>query len=743
MLASANFLFDKVMQKCLGGIVYDEAASLVPGAAFPENEHRTAGKSEVLLIQENKSFLDRDSMEISVIGEKIRQMVQGGDPLYVFDDDGYRPVCYRDIVILLRSPSRVSDKYIEVLSSMGIPAYCETKTGYFSSMEVELILDFLRVLDNPRQDIPLAAVLRSVLGGFTDNELAEIGVDKEGINYYDALMRDSLSDATKKKVSDFWDMVTKYRERAGVLPVYDLLQQIYRETGYYNIMAAMPAGEKRAANLDLLLQRALEYAGKGNHGIFSFVRYIESMKKSEIDFGEASLTNEGMNAVRIMSIHKSKGLEFPVVFLAGTARQFNQVDARGVVKDNDYGMGIDYINLEDRYKMKTILKNYLADRSVAGSMAEEIRVLYVALTRAKELLIITGTSKDLEKDMAKWQAQPPEYGLVDLIGAKSFLAMLMPLITDVSAQPYFAIETWDSSRLTTQAAEEMAEDILSYEDLKHWDSSVCYDEEIRDEICAEEAYVYPYEAEQNVPVKISVTELKRLELQARQMEEDVWVDSELPEVGAAGGIRMPDLTQTGENEEETNKINDIPRPRFLAEKEQLSGAQRGTVYHLVFEHLPYELLDEHSDASVLERWLQSFASKGYLTPQELAVIRADDFIAFLRTDIGRRMWAAALEGKLQREQQFMMGFDTDKLYPEVTHGDMVLVQGIIDAWFWEDDEIVLVDYKTDHVRNDLRELANKYRIQLEYYAEALERVTGHAVREKIIYSVRKRDFIRV
>ena len=626
---------------------------------------------------------------------------------------------------------------------MGIPAYCETKTGYFSSMEVELILDFLRVLDNPRQDIPLAAVLRSVLGGFTDNELAEIGVDKEGINYYDALMRDSLSDATKKKVSDFWDMITKYRERAGVLPVYDLLQQIYRETGYYNIMAAMPAGEKRAANLDLLLQRALEYAGKGNHGIFSFVRYIESMKKSEIDFGEASLTNEGMNAVRIMSIHKSKGLEFPVVFLAGTARQFNQVDARGVVKDNDYGMGIDYINLEDRYKMKTILKNYLADRSVAGSMAEEIRVLYVALTRAKEFLIITGTSKDLEKDMAKWQAQPPEYGLVDLIGAKSFLAMLMPLITDVSAQPYFAIETWDSSRLTTQAAEEMAEDILSYEDLKHWDSSVCYDEEIRDEICAEEAYVYPYEAEQNVPVKISVTELKRLELQARQMEEDVWVDSELPEVGAAEGIRMPDLTQTGENEEETNKINDIPRPRFLAEKEQLSGAQRGTVYHLVFEHLPYGLLDEHSDASVLERWLQSFASKGYLTPQELAVIRADDFIAFLRTGIGRRMRAAALAGKLQREQQFMMGFDADKLYPEVTYGDMVLVQGIIDAWFWEDDEIVLVDYKTDHVRNDLRELADKYRIQLEYYAEALERVTGHTVREKIIYSVRKRDFIRV
>lgn len=776
VLASANFLFDKVMQKCLGGIVYDEEASLVPGAAFPENEHRTAGKSEVLLIQENKSFLDRDSMEISVIGEKIRQMVQGEDPLYVFDDDGYRPVCYRDIVILLRSPSRVSDKYIEVLSSMGIPAYCETKTGYFSSMEVELILDFLRVLDNPRQDIPLAAVLRSVLGGFTDNELAEIGVDKEGINYYDALMRDSLSDATKKKVSDFWDMVTKYRERAGVLPVYDLLQQIYRETGYYNIMAAMPAGEKRAANLDLLLQRALEYAGKGNHGIFSFVRYIESMKKSEIDFGEASLTNEGMNAVRIMSIHKSKGLEFPVVFLAGTARQFNQVDARGVVKDNDYGMGIDYINLEDRYKMKTILKNYLADRSVAGSMAEEIRVLYVALTRAKELLIITGTSKDLEKDMAKWQAQPPEYGLVDLIGAKSFLAMLMPLITDVSAQPYFAIETWDSSRLTTQAAEEMAEDILSYEDLKHWESSVCYDEEIRDEICAEEAYVYPYEAEQNVPVKISVTELKRLELQARQMEEVVWVDSELPEGGAAEGIRMPDLTQiegneesepaqsgaeekadlpqtgeakkrdlpqTGENTEETNGISDIPRPRFLAEKEQLSGAQRGTVYHLVFEHLPYGLLDEHSDASVLERWLQSFASKGYLTPQELAVIRADDFIAFLRTDIGRRMRAAALAGKLQREQQFMMGFDADKLYPEVTHGDMVLVQGIIDAWFWEDDEIVLVDYKTDHVRNDLRELADKYRIQLEYYAEALERVTGHAVREKIIYSVRKRDFIRV
>ena len=723
VLESANYLFRKVMQKCLGGIVYDEAASLVPGASFPETQHRTAGKTEVLLIREDKSFMDKLSLEISVIGEKIRQMVQGEDPLYIFENGEYRPVCYRDIVVLLRSPSKMSDRYIEVLSEMGVPAYSETKTGYFSSMEVETVLNFLRIIDNPRQDIPLAAVLRSPLGGFTDNELAEIGADKERINYYDALIRESLSENTRKKVSVFWDMINKYRQKSEIMPVYDLIRQIYQETGYYNIMAAMPAGEKRAANLDLLLQRALEYAQKGQSGIFSFVRYIESMKKSEIDFGEASLMNEGMNAVRIMSIHKSKGLEFPVVFLAGTAKNFNQMDARGVVKDNDYGLGIDYINLQERYKEKTILKNFLADRSVLETMAEEIRVLYVALTRAKEKLIITGTSKKPEEEMDKWRDGCTEYGLVDLVSAKSYLSMVMPLICEPAAGEYFEVQIWDRDSLTQQEAEKLIQDTVIYDNLQRWDVNICYNEEIKREMQEDMEFVYPYEAEQGVPVKISVTELKRLEMQAQQIGEEAWDDR---------GTQVVPPEKT-----------DIPRPGFLREEEKVTGAHRGTVYHLLFEHLPYERFKQNLTQKEFGVWLQEMVDAGYLTQQESEIVRPGDFCAFLKTELGKRMQKAAVSGKLYREQPFMMGLPADLLYPEVKERETVLVQGIIDAWFWEDEEIILVDYKTDFVQKDLKELVEKYHKQLEYYAEALERVTGHKVREQIIYSVSKRDFISV
>lgn len=716
VLDSANYLFRHLMQKCLGGIVYDEAASLVLGADFPDSSKCTAGKSEVLVIQENREFMDKDSLEAAVIGERIRDMVQGKEPLYIYDNEDYRPINYRDIVILLRSPSKLSDKYIEVLSSMGIPAYCETKTGYFSALEVEIILDLLRVIDNPRQDIALAAVMRSVLGGFTDSELAQISGDKERINYYDVLMNEELPGQLRKKVSDFWSMIQGYRELSGVVSVYELLQRVYRETGYYDIMSAMPAGEKRAANLDLLLQKALDYAQIGNTGIFSFIHYIESMKKSEIDFGEASLINEGMNAVRIMSIHKSKGLEFPVVFLAGTGHNFNQSDAKGVVKDNDYGMAIDYINLQERYKTKTILKNYLADRSVAATMAEEIRVLYVALTRAKEKLIITGTVKKAEEQLEKWTMQTAQYGLIDLISAKNYISMIMPLVCKESASVYFQVQEWDSDKLTGLTADKLAKDIVSYEDLRHWDTNICYNKEVKEEIDAETEFVYPYEAERDISVKISVTELKKLELQLKKLEEDVW---------------------TGENPVE----EEIPRPGFLREKEKVTGAHRGTVYHLIFEHLPYESMSESTTTEEFSRWIEEFACKGYLTKQEKEIVRPQDFCAFLRTELGKRMAAASAKGALYREQQFMMGVPASTLHPEITGEEDILVQGIIDAWFLENDEIILVDYKTDYVKTDLRELEEKYSAQLRYYAEALERVTGKKVREKIIYSVAKSNFI--
>lgn len=719
VLESANYLFRQLMQKCLGGIEYNEAACLVPGADFPESDARLVGRSQILLIQEERSVMDKVTLEASVIGEKIHELTQGSDPLYVMGSNGYHPVQYRDIVILLRSPNMISEKYIEVLAGMGIPAYSETRTGYFGSMEVETILDFLRVIDNPRQDIPLAAVLRSPLAGLTDDELAVIGALPRELNYLDAIITgmaaDQFGGGIRTKLSRFMDMLERYRDQAQILSVYEILRLIYQETRYYDIMSAMPAGEKRAANLDLLLQRALEYAQKGNNGIFSFVRYIESLKKAQIDFGEASLTNENMNAVRIMSIHKSKGLEFPVVFLAGMSKGINQTDAKGTVKDSDYGIGIDYVDLEGRYRRATPFKRFLAGLSRRNTLAEEIRILYVALTRAKELLILTGTVDDIDKQRKKWEAGLPEYGLLELVSAKRYMDWIMPLAYAQGADRYFQIEEWDVTRLTRQAAGQMAEEILQQQDLEHWDTEICYDEEVCRQLTDEEQFEYPYEREQDIPAKISVSELKRLEQRVHQIQED---------------SAQEDSVQIDTTEEE------IPEPAFLSEERKLTAMERGILYHLAFEHLPYGRLNADSSEKELGDWLEELVETGYMSREERETLDARKVKDFLQSAIGQRMAAASGQNRLHREQQFMLGIPATTIYPDCVSDEIVLVQGIIDAWFLEGEEVVLVDYKTDKVKpGGLKELAKKYQTQLWYYTEALQRLTGYRVKEQIIYSV--------
>lgn len=535
------------------------------------------------------------------------------------------------------------------------------------------------------------------------------------------------------KLSRFMDMLERYREQAQTLSVYELLRLIYQETGYYHIMSAMPAGEKRGANLDLLLQRALEYVQKGNYGIFSFVRYIESLKKAEIDFGEASLTNENTNAVRIMSIHKSKGLEFPVVFLAGLAKGINQTDARGTVRDSDYGLGVDFVDLERRYKRSMVFKNFLADRSKRNTLAEELRILYVALTRAKELLILTGTVDDPEKQREKWERTPSDYSLLELTSAKKYMDWIMPLAARKEAEQYFEIEEWDAERLTGQAARELAEDILKQSDLLAWDTGICYEADLRRELEEQEQFEYPFEAERGIPVKISVSELKRLEQQrGQQAEEELWQEEKLFSYAAPEQKQEKSERGTAAAKESGKEL---PRPAFLSGDRELTGAERGTLYHLVFEHLPYGRLGAESSEGEIAKWLEEMKQNGYISEQERQVIQPERITAFLQSRIGCRMAAAAKAQVLHREQQFIVGKPANTLYPDCKSEEPVLVQGIIDAWFPEGEEIVLVDYKTDFVRNGLEELAEKYRIQLAYYAEALERMTGYRVGERVIYSV--------
>ena len=781
VLESANFLFCQMMQSCLGGIVYDEAASLVPGADFGDCGERTAAKSQVLLLEKEageEEGLNKVAAEATVIGNKIREMVLGDNPLWVKGKNGYHPLEYRDIVILLRSPGTWVEEFIEILMGMGIPAYSETKTGYFSTIEVETVLNLLRIIDNPRQDIPMASVLRSCLAGLTDEELARIGAMPREINYQDGIVsylewyqenKDRQSHGSKEdsgeerklqredgelyeKVSCFWDMLKRYRELSQIHSVYELLRMIYRETGYYRIMQAMPSGEKRAANLDILLQQAIEFSKKGHSGIFAFIRYIESLHKSEIDFGEASLVNENMNTVRIMSIHKSKGLEFPVVFVAGMGKQFNMQDARqGTIIDSDYGVGAEYFDLKLRVKQPTLIKKFMANRIRLNTLAEEIRILYVALTRAKELLILTGSVRGMEKKLEKWENKGGIRSLFDLTSVTTYLDWIMPVVFSSGGNEYFEVEICNQEEIIGREAGELAAAPIRYELLKNWNTEKCYDEEMQEQIREQTGFSYQYVKEELIPVKISVSELKRLEMARLEIinEENPWEDVNIDSKFTADGESKKSEAVPAEEE--------MPRPVFLAGEKELTGAGKGTLYHLAMEHLPYERIWQETgwekvdvagrkmqDWSGLEAWLSELSQKGYLTMEETKVFRLDKFQSFLQTSLGQRMGDAAAAGQLYREQPFMLGIPAKELYPDSDSEELILVQGIIDAWFLEGEDIVLVDYKTDSVKSgDGQELAEKYRAQLRYYAQALERLTGRKVKEQMIYSFALGEEIRV
>ena len=784
VLDSANFIFENIMIPGLGGIKYDEAASLVAGRKYTDTDFRIADKTDVLVIEcstdsretddeeeqaagqqgymgEDIEMIEKRTLEAAAIGVKIREMVQKDNPLYVNGKEGYRRAEYRDIVILLRSVSGWSEDFIETLTDMGIPAYSDTKTGYFSALEVCTVLDMLRVIDNPRQDIPLAAVLRSCLGRLTDEELAALSdiSNPIALNYWDGVLaflkayehndlesnnnennydftflKKEESKILADKLKNFCDMLFKYQEMSKYSSVYDILQCIYRQTGYYNIMSAMPAGEKRAANLDILLQQSIEFSQNGHSGIFGFTHYIESLNKSNIDFGEASVNGENTNAVRIMSIHRSKGLQFPVVFVAGMGKQFNLQDARkSVIIDDDYGVGVDFIDLDIRIKQPTLIKKFMANRIKKNTYAEEIRILYVALTRAEEKLILTGTASDVEKTYEKWGSKGDTANMTFLLSAKNYLDWIMPVIISggLNSENLFNVENIYQSDIITDEKKQFEESIYNYNNFKNWDTSKIYNEDMADAIKAQINYKYPYMNEQLLPVKISVTELKR---RASEQEQALQKDEEVYDDNIIRDIKDSYLDDGYAQEEYT-----APKPQFMEDTENITGTARGTLYHLVMEHIPYEDLNDKYDFS---HFIGEMCEKGYMTEEEAKKISPYKFSMFVKSSIGERMREAAIRGDLKREQQFMFGLPAAELYPEAGSEceEIVLIQGIIDAYFEEEGEIVIVDYKTDYVdRGNETVLVDKYRAQLNYYARALENITGKIVKEKIIYSFALND----
>ena len=754
VLDSVNEVFYALMTKKLGGIAYDDAAALYPGAVYPSADDVCgciSEYSELLLItnpltkeEEEKNdatdkaafITDEKEAEVRAVGKRILELTDPASPLLVKDGEALRPTQYRDIVILLRTMSGWSETFTAVLQDMGIPAYAETHSGYFSSIEVQTMLNFLRIIDNPRQEIPLTAVMRSMIIGMTDDELALLGSFTHNSELWDTIrgilnpgeemqkQTAALPDgcahsfsALKEHLCLLHDMILYYRTMSDTVPVQELLRQIYEDTHYYLYVSSMPDGEKRAANLDMLLQKAESFSGGSYHGLFQFVRYIEQLHRYDIDYGEASVIAENMNAVRIMSIHKSKGLEFPVVFVSGCGKNFNFQDARAkFVLHPELGIGANYVDLQNRIQHSTILKKIIGKVSTLDTLGEELRILYVALTRAKEKLIVTAFCKDYDDEQAETDDYTIPLSFFRLSSAKSYLDWLLPVVTH-------SRKNWKQRLITTDTlfSDEIHAQLNLVEKelaLRTFDTDTEYCPQILTALETAQNWQYPYQNIEALPVKVSVSYLKNLD--------DAKIE---PQTEAAP---VPLLFAPEEDEENEPEV---PVPEFLREKASMvSGASRGTAYHKVMEHLPYT--EKIEDFETIKKVLDTLVDKKLLTAAERAFISEKTITSFARSSLAGRMKDAYTAHRLHREQPFVIGVPATTLYPEQNLKETILVQGIIDAWFEEDKGLVLVDYKTDRIPKGQGSdyLVERYQKQLDYYAAALSSITGKPVKEKLLYS---------
>lgn len=729
VLDGVNYIFRQIMRRDLGGIVYDEQAALYPGAEFEPVigvDGKSAYEMELLLVDAQKTGNEFElsdnnkQLEVRVIAKRIKELLRTAK---VTDKASgqLRPAEYRDIVILMRSVKGWADVVSSILAEEGIPAYIGSTEGYFGTYEISVLLDYLQLLDNQRQDLPLAAVLASPFVGLNPQQLAEIRLAaKEGFFYKAAegLAQRAGEEEEKEekdslayKLRAFYLQLTHFREMVPYTAIHELLQKIIEETGFSLYVAAMPGGERRIANVEMLVEKAAAFEGTSYKGLFNFVRYIEQLQKYDVDYGEANIADEQENTVRIMSIHKSKGLEFPIVFVAGMGKKFNTTDITGsVIIHPEWGVGLDAVDLQRRTKIPTFLKKTIQQEIKLENLGEELRVLYVALTRAKEKLILVGCPsqkqlKEVSEDgmlcqKAVRRADGEVLPFYTLIGANSYLHWVVPALMGEDAPVHCRI----IGRTEMEEEEEIEQrsELLARDVLEHWATGTVYDAKLREHLEVQSQYHYPYAEEQKLKLKFTVSELKKRAYLQEESGETVY---EEPEV-------VPLI------------------PQFLQEEEVLTGASRGSAYHKLLELLNYELsYDENSLTAMMEE----LQKERKLSDEMVQSIRKADILRFLNSDSGRRMQAAAKRKQLSKEQPFVLGIDAKEIYPDIKGDERILVQGIIDVYFEEDGELVVLDYKTDNVRS-AKELRDRYHAQLDYYAQALEQLLQKKVKEKIIYS---------
>lgn len=772
---AVNDVFSRIMSREIGGIAYDDKAALYPGAVYPAQEDPAYG-SELLLIRKPEKgereesgigeqhaegagvLVDYDNvrqLEALAIAARIKQL-KGSLQVMEKSTGELRPVRYSDMVILLRTTSGWDEEFKKILEQQGIPVYITSKTGYFGALEVQELLQFLRVLDNPRQDIPLFGVMQSVFGGFTQEEIAQIRSGGEGhsrkrMTLYEALKEVAQSGRTveegeeisagesageeaelSQKADTFLQRIGHYRDLTPFTSIRDLLQRILDDYDYLNYVTALPAGSKRRANVEMLLTKASAFEKTSYFGLFHFIRYMEQLEKYDVDYGEADTLDENADVVRIMSIHKSKGLEFPVVFVSGLSKRFNMQDAnQSLIVDMDLGVAVDYVDSVRRIKNKTLRRTVLSAKMKEDNLAEELRVLYVALTRAREKLILTAV---LDKADEKWELAQmtgqERLTYLDFCEAGSYMDFLLPILP----QTGIAVKTLRTEDL---AVEELREQLRMGDRREQLRLIACGETTLTGDPEENErklmylrerfAYQYPHPGLQKLYTKTTVSELKI----------------------AAMAEKDEAAFHTFEEKEVVPYI-----PGFRREQEKVSGAVRGNAFHRTMELLDFTYLftesglftgcpnnyeeyrrglDKNRLQNRLEEFLQRETISLRLTEEYAKAVSLPKILNFLEQELAYRMWRAQEQGLLYREQPFVLGIDAKRLDPDLPEGEKVLIQGIIDVFFIEDGEIVLLDYKTD-VIDSLEALWNRYNVQIQYYEEALTKLMQMPVKERILYS---------
>lgn len=714
ILDTTNLIFSDIMSADFGEIEYDESEYLNLGATYEEPTENVefAGKTELDIIdlkkeenedgeeieEDNSSeLLEKTEIEAKFVANRIQKLIKS--KYQVYDrKTGYRDITYKDIVILLRATSNTANVFEKELLNLNIPVFSDQAENYLESIEIRTITSLLKIIDNPYRDIPLVTVMRSIIGDFTDNELIEIRLTQNEGYFYDSLKEAKASPKIdgklKEKVINFLDKLNKWREEERYLPLNEFIQKIYEETDYYNYVRLMPNGQVRKANLKMLLDRAKDYEKISFKGLFNFIRYLEKVKSSNSDLSSAKVIGENENVVRIMSIHKSKGLEFPVAIISRTDKKFNQKDLNeSILLHQDIGFGMQYINYDRKIEYTTATKEAIKIKTKEESIAEEMRILYVALTRAKEKLIITGVENDFTKSIEQkkelLEIYEKENDKINHLVLKKYLSYLEWI--ELVYLNHQDIENQITLNKIAKKDVLKAEENQEEQEKRNIELPEKIDYEKINEILN---WQYKYKEMTNIQSKMSVTKIKELKNNETQKQQHIEI-----------------------------------KPKFMLDKTKVSSAERGTITHLILQKLDFT--KEYSKEE-LAQFVNNLCTKNIITQIQKDSINIEKIYQIINTQFIKNLKNAK---EIKKETPFYTYINTKEIY-NTQNSENILVQGIIDLYYInQQNEVILVDYKTDYVEGSGEELIDKYKVQLEIYKKALEESLKEKVKHVYIYSI--------